>query len=269
MNVLHADSRMTGEESVSRRLTPRIVDVVTDRDLVNDVLSHVNEASPGADAAGGIYDAAVIPTTDEIVDLKAARELDEAALRTIFLEARTANGFLDYPVPRELLARAVELALLGPTSANGLPLRLVFVESAEAKEKLRPSLRAGNLEKTMAAPATAIIATDLKFYEQFPRTFPDRGEVLKGTLAAMEPAAQREAAWDNAILQMAYFIIALRSLGLDTGPMAGFDRKIVDEAFFPDGNWASQYLINIGYGDDSKLFPRLPRFNVDEIARFA
>jgi 3-hydroxypropanoate dehydrogenase len=121
----------------------------------------------------------------------------------------------------------------------------------------------------MAAPVTAIIATDLKFYEQFPRTFPDRGEMLKGTLAAMEPAAQRGFAWDNAVLQMAYFIVALRSLGLDTGPMAGFDRKIVDEVFFPDCNWASQYLINIGYGDDSKLFPRLPRFNVDEIARFA
>jgi 3-hydroxypropanoate dehydrogenase len=227
-----------------------------------------NEA-PGADAASGIFDAPVVPTTDEIVGLKAARELDEAALRTIFLEARTANGFLDYPVRRELLAHAVELALLGPTSANGLPLRLVFVESAEAKEKLRPSLRAGNLEKTMAAPVTAIVATDLKFYEQFPRTFPDRGETLKGTLAAMETAAQREISWDNAVLQMAYFIVALRSLGLDAGPMVGLDRKIVDEAFFPDGNWVSQYLINIGYGDDSKLFPRLPRFNVDEIARFA
>jgi 3-hydroxypropanoate dehydrogenase len=225
------------------------------------------KTSPGADA--GIYEMTVTPTTDEIVDLKAARELDEAALRTIFLEARTANGFLDYPVHRELLARAVELTLLGPTSANGLPLRLVFVESAEAKEKLRPSLSPGNLDKTMAAPVTAIVATDLKFYEQFPRTFPDRGEMLKGMLAAMEPAAQRAFAWDNAVLQMAYFIVALRSLGLDTGPMAGFDRKIVDEAFFPDGNWASQYLINIGYGDDSKLFPRLPRFNVDEIARFA
>lgn len=216
-----------------------------------------------------VYDLNVIPTTDEIVGLKAARELDEAALRTIFLEARTANAFLDYPVRRAQLARAVELALLAPTSANGLPFRLVFVESAEAKEKLRPSLHAGNLEKTMAAPVTAIIATDLKFYEQFPRTLPDRGEMLKGMVAALEPAAQREVAWDNAVLQMAYFIVALRSLGLDAGPMAGFDRKTVDEAFFPDGDWVSQYLINIGYGDDSKLFPRLPRFNVDEIARFA
>jgi 3-hydroxypropanoate dehydrogenase len=247
MNVRHIDSSITGDESVSRRVT---------------------EKSPGA-AGSRIYDETVIPTTDEIVDLKVARELDEAALRTIFLEARTANGFLGYPVRRELLARAVELALLGPTSANGLPLRLVFVESAEAKEKLRPSLLAGNLEKTMAAPVTAIVAADLKFYEQFPRTFPDRGEMLRGMLAAMEPAAQREIAWDYAILQMAYFIVALRSLGLDAGPMVGFDRKIVDEAFFPDGTCASQYLINIGYGDDSKLFPRLPRFNVDEVARWS
>ncbi len=214
-------------------------------------------------------DSSIPRTVDEIVNLKIVRALDGAALRTLFLEARTANGFLDYPVNRELLARAVELALLGPTSANGLPLRLVFVESAEAKEKLRPSLLAGNLEKTMAAPVTAIIATDLKFYEHFPRTFPERGEMLKERVAAMEPALQREFAWDNAVLQMAYFIVALRSLGLDTGPMVGFERKIVDEAFFPDGNWVSQYLINIGYGDDSKLFPRLPRFNVDEVARFA
>jgi 3-hydroxypropanoate dehydrogenase len=283
MHVLHLDSSIIGDESVGRRLSIPVVDRLSEASprpdghlpgprqtsLPHQVLSELTDASPGADAASGIYDATAIPTTDEIVGLKAARELDDAALRTIFLEARTANGFLDYPVQRELLARAVELALLGPTSANGLPLRLVFIESAEAKEKLRPSLRAGNLEKTMAAPVTAIIATDLKFYERFPRTFPDRGETLKETLAAMEPTVQREFAWDNAVLQMAYFIVALRSLGLDTGPMAGFDRKIVDTAFFPDGDWASQYLINIGYGDDGKLFPRLPRFNVDEIARFA
>ncbi len=228
---------------------------------------HERPLIPRAAASGS--NATVIPTTGEIVDRKAARELDENALRTIFLEARTANSFLDYPVHPAQLARAVELALLGPTSANALPLRLVFVTSAAAKEMLRPALFAGNLEKTMAAPVTAIVATDLKFYEQFPRTFPDRAEILKGTVAAMEPAAQREAAWDNAVLQMAYFIVALRSLGLDTGPMAGFNRNVVNEAFFPDGNWASQYLINIGYGDDSKLFPRLPRFNADEIARFA
>jgi 3-hydroxypropanoate dehydrogenase len=212
----------------------------------------------------------VIPTTGEIVDLKAARELDEAALRTIFLEARTANGFLDYPVHRELLARAVELALLGPTSANGLPLRLVFVESAEAKEKLRPSLRAGNLEKTMAAPVTAIIATDLKFYEPFPRTFPGSRHDAQGdaggdgTRGATRIRVGQRGLADGLLHRRAF----VRS-GSTPDRWPAFDRKIVDEAFFPDGNWVSQYLINIGYGDDSKLFPRLPRFNVEEIARFA
>jgi 3-hydroxypropanoate dehydrogenase len=121
----------------------------------------------------------------------------------------------------------------------------------------------------MAAPITAIIATDLQFYELFPQTFPERGEALKGMLAAMEPVVRRAHAWDNAVLQMGYFILAVRALGLDAGPMAGFDRTLVDAAFFPDGRWASQYLINLGYGDDTKLFPRLPRFSAGEIARFA
>jgi len=207
-------------------------------------------------------------TIDQLVDRKAARLLDERALRSIFLEARTANGFLDRPVPRELLAQAVEPALMGPTSANALPKRLVFVTSPEAKERLRPALSAGNLDKTMAAPTTAIVATDLTFYEHFSRTFPDRAEMLRNLFGTMPAELQRGTAWDNAILQMGYFIIALRALGLDAGPMAGFDRDIVDGAFFPDGRFASQYLINIGYGDDTKLFPRLPRFNVDEIASF-
>ena len=208
-------------------------------------------------------------TVDEIVQRKAGRRVDENALRALFFEARTATGFLDHKVPHELLAEAVELALIGPTSANGLPMRIVFVESLEAKERLRPALSPGNLDKTMAAPITAIIATDLQFYELFPQTFPERGEALKGMVAAMEPAVRRAHAWDNAVLQMAYFILAVRALGLDAGPMAGFDRTLVDAAFFPDGRWASQYLINLGYGDDTKLFPRLPRFSALEIARFA
>ncbi len=215
----------------------------------------------------GTFD--ITPTIDEIIELKAARALDERALRTIFLEARTANGFVDRPVPRDLLERAVEIALLGPTSANSLPLRVVFVEAPDAKERLRPAMAPNNLDKTMAAPVTAIIATDLKFYDQFPRTFPERGEMFKGMFGGFHAEARRGMAWDNAILQMGYFIIALRSVGLDAGPMAGFERSIVDAAFFPDGQFVSQYVINIGYGDDKKVFPRLPRFNVDEIARFA
>lgn len=213
-------------------------------------------------------DEPIVPTLAELVERKAARRLDEHALRSIFLEARTANGFLDRPVSREQLAQAVELALMGPTSANNLPARFVFVTTPEAKERLRPALSPGNLDKTMAAPATAIVAADPNFHERFDRTFPDRATMFKELFANM-PAEQRLAtAWDNALLQMGYFIVALRSLGLDAGPMAGFDRAAVDAAFFPDGSLRTQYLINIGYGDDTKLFPRLPRFNVDEVARF-
>jgi 3-hydroxypropanoate dehydrogenase len=213
----------------------------------------------------------VIPTpnTDEIIDLKSGRALDERALGTIFTEARTANGFIDRKISHHLLDRALDLALLGPTSANGLPMRIVFVESAEAKAKLKPALSEGNVEKTMAAPVTAIIATDLKFFDHFPRLFPDRGEMIKGMFGSFPAEVQRGHAWDNAVLQMAYFIIALRSVGLDAGPMVGFERPMVDAAFFPDGPFVSQFLVNIGYGDDTKVFPRLPRFGANEIAQYA
>jgi 3-hydroxypropanoate dehydrogenase len=208
------------------------------------------------------------PTPEEIIELKADRALDERALETIFTAARTANGFIDRQIPHQLLDRALELALLGPTSANQLPMRVVFVESPEAKVKLKPALNEGNRDKTMAAPVTAIMAADLKFFEHFPRLFPERGEMFKGMFAGFPQEIQRGSAWDNALLQMAYFIIALRSLGLDAGPMAGFERPIVDAAFFPDGRFVSQYLINIGYGDDTKVWPRLPRFQAHDIAQY-
>jgi 3-hydroxypropanoate dehydrogenase len=205
---------------------------------------------------------------DDVIALKQARALDENALRSIFLEARSANGFLPKPLPRELLERVVELAELGPTSANALPVRYVFVESAEAKRRLEPSLSEGNRDKTMLAPATVIVAADLFFYERFAETFPARptmGETFKGPEKA---EMSRAFARDNALLQMGYFIVAARALGLDCGPMAGFDRKIVDDAFFPDGRWISLYLINLGYDDGKRTFPRLPRLRPDEIARF-
>jgi 3-hydroxypropanoate dehydrogenase len=208
------------------------------------------------------------PNSEEIIELKSGRALNERALQTVFTEARTANGFIDRKIPHELLARALELALLGPTSANMLPLRVVFVESAEGKEKLKPSLNEGNRDKTMAAPATAIIAADLKFFEHFPRLFPERGEMFKGLFGGLPAEIQRSSAWDNAVLQMGYFIIALRAVGLDAGPMAGFERPIVDAAFFPDGRFVSQYLINIGYGDDTKVWPRLPRFEAHDISQY-
>ncbi len=205
---------------------------------------------------------------DEVIALKQARALDETALRTIFLEARTANGFLPRPIPHDLIERILEVAELGPTSANSLPVRYVFVESAEAKERLKPSLSEGNREKTLAAPLVAIVAADLFFYEKFPETFPSRPELRDNFAGAEKAEMTRGFARDNAILQMAYFIIAARALGLDCGPMAGFDRKLVDAAFFPDGRWISLFLINLGYDDGKRTFPRLPRLRPDEIARF-
>ncbi len=171
------------------------------------------------------------PITDEVAELTLTNALDELSLARIFVEARSANAFIDRAVSHQLLERALELALLGPTSANSQPLRVVFVESREAKEKLKPALSEGNRDKTMAAPVTAVVATDVKFVEHFPRLFPERGEMLKSKFGGMPEPAQRGTAWDNALLQTAYFIIALRSVGLDAGPMAGFERSVVDNAF--------------------------------------
>jgi len=208
------------------------------------------------------------PTLAEAIELKRGRTIDERALRSIFLEARTANGFLDAPVPRDLIERVVEIAELGPTSANALPVRYVIVQSPEAKERLRPCMGAGNLDKTMKAPANVIVAADLRFYENFARTFPTRPEMANNFSAPEKAEATKMFSRDNAILQMAYFIIAARALGLDCGPMAGFDRVKTDAEFFPDGRFISLYVINLGYGDDSKGFPRLPRLEPAEIATF-
>jgi 3-hydroxypropanoate dehydrogenase len=204
---------------------------------------------------------------DEILAAKSARRLDENALRTLFTEARTANGFVDRRVPRETLERLVELTELGPTAANALPLRVVFVESPEAKELLRPALSEGNVAKTMSAPVTAIVAADARFYEHLPRLFPHRD--MRAAFAGEEQAqTAREFAKMNATLQGGYFILAARALGLDAGPMGGFDRAKVDAAFFPDGETTSIMLVNLGYGDDTALFGRNPRLDVAEVARF-
>jgi 3-hydroxypropanoate dehydrogenase len=208
------------------------------------------------------------PTLEEAIALKQQRAVNEQALRTLFLEARTANGFLDAPVSRDMLERVVEISELGPTSANSLPARYVFVQSPEAKERLKPCVGPANLEKTMKAPATVIVAADLKFYENFPRTFPTRPQMVDNFKPPEKAPTTREFARDNALLQMGYFILAARALGLDCGPMGGFDRAKTDAEFFPDGQLISLFLINIGYLDDSKGFPRLPRLAPDEIATF-
>ncbi len=192
------------------------------------------------------------------------KPIDSAALAQLFTEARTHNGFLDIPVPDQLLRDAVDLAKIGPTSANISPLRIVFLKSAAAKQRLRPFLAPGNLDKTMAAPVVAITAYDRKFYDHLPFLFPhaDAKAWFEGNEAFANDSAYR-----NGTLQVAYLILALRAVGLDTGPMTGFENAKVDAEFFPDGQFKSNVLINIGYGDASKLFPRSPRFSFDQIAR--
>lgn len=192
--------------------------------------------------------------------------LSDDALDQLFREARTFSAWLPQPVDDALLQHIVALTVLGPTSANSSPGRFVFVKTPEAKEKLRPALSAGNVEKTMAAPVTVIVGMDMAFYEHLPKLFPhaDARSWFVGNEASIRATAFR-----NSSLQGAYLIIAARALGLDAGPMSGFDSSKVDEAFFAGTTTRSNFLINLGYGDRSKLHPRHPRFSFDEIARIA
>jgi 3-hydroxypropanoate dehydrogenase len=193
--------------------------------------------------------------------------LDDDALDVIFRTARTFSAWLPRPVDDDLLRRVYELARLGPTSANTAPMRIVFVKSPEAKERLKPALSAGNVEKAMAAPATAIIATDTRFYEYIPRLFPPNPAFMDLFTQPGREHFTEVHAFRNGTLQGGYFILAARALGLDTGPMSGFDNAKVDAAFFPDGRYRSNFLCNLGYGDPSKLHPRLPRLEFDEACR--
>ena len=190
--------------------------------------------------------------------------ISPAACAALFTEARTHNGWLDKPVTDEQLREIYALLKMGPTSANCSPARMVFVRSAEGKEKLRPALSSGNLEKTLTAPVTAIVAWDSEFYERLPELFP-HGDARSWFTTS--PALAEETAFRNSSMQAAYLIFACRALGLDTGPMSGFDREKLDAAFFTDGTWKSNLLINIGYGDASKLHERLPRFAFDEVCQ--
>jgi 3-hydroxypropanoate dehydrogenase len=190
--------------------------------------------------------------------------MDAASLAQIFTEARTHNAFLDRPVPDELLRKAVDLAKMGPTSANQSPLRVLFLRSPEAKERLRPALAPGNLDKTMSAPVVAITAHDEKFYDHLPFLMPHRE--MRSYFADNLALAARSG-FQNGTLQTAYLIIALRAVGLDTGPMTGFDNAKVDAEFFPEGHVRSNVLISSDYGDAEKLFPRSPRFSFDQIAK--
>lgn len=189
---------------------------------------------------------------------------NDAALDLIFRHARTHNGWQDKPVSDTLLQQVYDLAKMGPTSANQQPMRIVFVKSKEAKEKLKPALDAGNVEKTMAAPVTAIIAHDLKFYEHLPKLFPHANAKawFEGNDELIKISAFR-----NGTLQGAYFLLAARALGLDTGAMSGFNAKMVDEVFFKGTAIASNFLINLGYGDPAKLYPRSPRPEFGDFCR--
>jgi len=193
--------------------------------------------------------------------------IDDNALDTLFRTARTANGFLDKPVTDEQLRAIFDLMKMAPTSANCQPARIVFVRSAEARQRLKPALSPGNLDKTMAAPVTAIIAYDTMFHEHLPRLFPHTPATRSWFEGDANKAARETAAFRNGSLQGAYFILAARAIGLDCGPMSGFNAAKVDEAFFPDGRFRTNFLCNLGYGDPSKVFARSPRFEFDEVCQ--
>jgi 3-hydroxypropanoate dehydrogenase len=192
--------------------------------------------------------------------------LDANALATLFTEARTHNGWTDQPVTDDELVKLYELTRMGPTSANCSPARFVFVRTAEGKEKLRPSLSSGNVEKTMAAPVTVIAAIDSEFYEKLAVLFP-HGDAKSWFTSTPEMA--QETAFRNATLQAGYLILAARSLGLDTGAMSGFENSKVDAAFFAGTSWKSNFLINLGHGDSSKIFGRLPRLEFEDVCVLA
>jgi 3-hydroxypropanoate dehydrogenase len=188
----------------------------------------------------------------------------DAALDQLFRTARTQNAFQGRPVEDSQLRALYDLLKWAPTSANSSPARFVFVKSAEAKQKLAPALSEGNLAKTLAAPVTVIIGFDQDFHEKLPYLFPhaDAKSWFDGPREG-----RHEAAFRNGTLQGAYLILAARTLGLDAGPMSGFDAAKVDEAFFAGTAVKSNFLVNLGYGDPAGVFPRLPRLSFDEAAR--
>lgn len=193
-----------------------------------------------------------------------SQALPDSALDQAFRSARTFNRFTDRAVSDDTLKAIVDLMKWGPTAANSTPGRFIFVKSQEAKEKLRPCLSPGNLEKTMAAPVTVIVAMDSRFFEYSTVLFPAY-DIRPGFEA--DPQLAATVALRNGSLQGAYFIVAARMLGLDCGPMSGFDNAKLDAAFFPDGRWKSNFLINLGYGDASGNYPRGPRLDFDTVAK--
>lgn len=190
--------------------------------------------------------------------------INSAALDVLFRNARSHNGWQDKPVSEQQLQQIYDLMKMGPTSANACPARLVFVRSATAKEKLKACLDAGNVDKSMTAPVVAIIGMDLEFYDKLNVLFPhtDAKSWFVG-----KPDKIKETAFRNSSLQGAYFIMAVRSLGLDAGPMSGFNADKVNEVFFPGGKVKANFICAIGYGDATKLYTRGPRLDFAEVCQ--
>lgn len=193
--------------------------------------------------------------------MTSSQRLDDIGLDVLFRAARTRNGWLDKPVSDATIHELFELSKWGPTAANTNPARYVFIRSAAAKERLKPHLLGANIEKTMAAPCCVIVAYDTQFYDLMPKLFPSRD--MRSTFAGNE-ALIEETAKRNGTLQGGYFMLAARALGLDCGPMSGFNAQTLDAEFFPDGRWKSNFLCNIGYGSDENLFPRNPRLDFED-----
>ena len=194
-----------------------------------------------------------------------SKTLGDDGLDLLFRTARTHSAWQDKPVDDALLARVYDLAKIGPTSANMCPMRVVFVRSPAAKEKLKPALDPGNVAKTMSAPVTAIIAMEVRFYEQLPKLFPHAD--AKAWFKDLPENVLEYTALRNSSLQGAYFMLAARALGLDCGPMSGFNNALVDAAFFAGTTIKSNFLCNLGHGDASKLHPRSPRLSFDEACK--
>lgn len=195
------------------------------------------------------------------------KTIEDSCLDTIFRSARTFSHWTDAVVPDRLLRQVYALARLGPTSANSSPGRFLFITSPEGRQRLKPHLSPGNVEKTMSAPCTVVVATDPQFFEAVPRLFPHAPEFRK--MFESLPDQGAEHALRNGSLQGAYLIIAARSLGLDCGPMSGFDPRGIDEEFFSSNGWKANFLLNLGYGDPVGMPPRLPRLAFQEACEFA
>lgn len=193
-----------------------------------------------------------------------SKQINQDALQQLFLDARSHSAWLDKPVTDEQIGQIYDLLKMGPTSANSCPARFVFIKSDSAKQKLKECLDEGNIEKSMTAPVVAIIAMDMEFYDQLPKLFPHTD--ARSWYAGKDEKVF-DAAFRNSSLQGAYLIMAIRSLGLDAGPMSGFNADNLNQTFFSDGQYKANFICAFGYGDESKLYPRGPRLEFDEACR--